>query len=60
LRCANAVVTDSDSYLLNLEQNDFKKVSRAETPRAQKKVFSNFFELGVLCVLARVISFPIL
>jgi hypothetical protein len=38
-----------DSYLLNVEQNRFNKLYRAKTPRAQRKIFSYFSELGVLC-----------
>jgi hypothetical protein len=42
------------------EKNDFKKDSRAKTPRRKVKYFIFFFsELGVLCVFARVISLPI-
>jgi hypothetical protein len=47
-----------DSYLLNVQQNDFNKVYRAKTPRAQRKISSYFSELGALCVFARVIVFP--
>jgi hypothetical protein len=48
-----------DSYLLNVRQNHFNKVYRAKTPRAQRKISSYLSELGVLCVFARVIFFPI-
>jgi hypothetical protein len=44
-----------DSYLLNVEQNRFNKLYRAKTPRAQRKIFFYFSELGVLCAFARVI-----
>jgi hypothetical protein len=49
-----------DSCFFNLEQNDFKKLYRAKAPRAQSKIFFSSSELGVLCVFARAISFPIL
>jgi hypothetical protein len=44
----------SDSILV--QPNDFKKLYRAKTPRAPKK--NIFFELGELCVFARIIVFP--
>jgi len=47
------------SYLSNLQQNNFNNVYLAKTPRPQRKIFSYFSELGVLCAFARVIYFPI-
>jgi len=44
---------------LNVRQNNFNKVYRAKTPRAQRKISSHFSELGVLCVFAQLISLPI-
>jgi len=35
------------------------KVFRAKAPRPQRKIFSYFSELGVLCAFARVIVYPI-
>jgi hypothetical protein len=32
--------------------NNFNKVFRAKTPRPQRKIFSYFSELGVLCAFA--------
>jgi hypothetical protein len=49
-----------DSCFCKLEQNDFNKLNRAKAPRAQSKIFFYSSELGVLCVFARAISFPIL
>ena len=48
--------------MLGLEclTNDFKKVSPAKTPRAQRKIILYFPELGVLCVFAGVIFFQLL
>jgi len=37
-----------------VEQNDFKKIYRAKTPRTQRKKY--FSELGALCAFARVTS----
>jgi hypothetical protein len=47
--------TRVDSYLLNVQQNNFNKVYRAKTPRTQRKKY--FSELGALCVFARGIFF---
>jgi hypothetical protein len=33
-----------DSYLENVEQNDFKKIYRAKTPRTQRKIITYFSE----------------
>jgi hypothetical protein len=46
-----------DSSFSNVEQNHFKKIYRAKTPRRKEKIFFCLFELGVLCVFARVIFF---
>jgi hypothetical protein len=36
-----------------------KKIYRAKTPKAQRKISPYFSELGALCVFARVIFFPV-
>jgi hypothetical protein len=48
-----------DSDFTNIEQSQFKKIYRAKTQRRKEK-YPLFSELGVLGVLARVISFPVL
>jgi hypothetical protein len=46
-----------DSSFSNVEQNHFKKIYRAKTPRRKEKISFYLSELGVLCVFARVIFF---
>src|SRR2546426_12494998 len=41
-----------DSYVSNVQRNHLRKVYRAKTPRAQRKISSYFSELRVLCVFA--------
>jgi hypothetical protein len=46
-----------DSSFSNVEQNQFKKIYRAKTPRRKEKISFYLSEPGVLCVFARVIFF---
>ena len=48
-----------DSYVWNVHQNHLNKVYRAKTPSTHRKISFYFSELGVLCVFAPVIVFPI-
>jgi hypothetical protein len=48
---------ERDSSFSNVEQNHFKKIYRAKTPRRKEKISFCLSELGMLCVFARVIFF---
>jgi hypothetical protein len=56
IACANVAPHHLvDFNFADVDQNHFKKIYRAKTPRAQRKFL--FFELGVLCAFARDIVF---